>query len=728
MVLTLILLGNISLQPHYYTNTNYYYDIEYLDGILYTATNGGIVITDLDDQNYTILTNTDGLQCNRQICCAVDTSGYLWSGNRKGLALVDPTFTQVLRYPDQVISSFVQDIVCLADSIYIGSPSGLLFIQTHGTPADFNDDAHTRLYIQDGLLSNNVTTIAIQGNHIWVGTDQGITRFVKSFHPDSLDQYTITQGLVNNDIHNIEVIRDTVYVGSAKGLNVFNGLTFDTLLSNYEIVDISNIGDTIVLALDTLYQVGFYYQGDLVLVQNGLPYKSRVTDVENILGTLYCGLGNRWTKDCVGMGFGTFDPISNSWNVSLHDCLPSNHISEIAANKYGVFCALGARAAYSRGIGWLHSDGHWDNFTRDSILPTNHVHRCVMAPDERMWFCFNAISRTGADTMLLASYDVASDNWLFVRCNYLNIDTTYAVWDIEFDNHNNLYMTLSGPSDKLWVLDSSLQTAVALSTWEQGFIVEVAIDSMNRVWRTRTGDNGGLLMVDTKGTILNHNDDESRSFDAGDGMISKYAYGCVVDQDNTLYVANEGLLVVDDRNFYGYTGITGHEIFDVELDNQGRVWMMARDGLYYFDPRFNVINGWEYYELGVDIEFLSFSNELIQIQAFDFDSLRKCFWIGGETGLLQLLIKQDSLTNFDNVLIYPNPAVGVSIVKIKNVPVDACVSIYSISGRLMVQSLMPDGIFNEIVWTIPDNASSGLYFAVVATTTSRKVYKLAIVR
>jgi len=729
MTVILVLVSSITLQPYYYTNTNYYYEIMHQDNVIYGATNGGLVAYDLSFASYIVLTNSDGLATNRQICCALDSTGYIWCGNEMGLALVDPSFSIVYQYPVEVINSFAQDIITLADSVYIGSPTGLLFIQTQGTPENFTDDVRTRLYVQNGLLSNNVVTIAVDSEYIWVGTDQGITRFVRSFDPDSFDQYTTTHGLVSNTIKHIEVIRETVYVATDLGLNVFNGTTFDTLLIDCEISDISYLGDTIVLALDTLQQVGMFYQGTLTLIQDGLPYKCRVMDVENFNGNLYCGLGNRWAADRTGMGLGYFNPNDTSWVITVRECLPSNHIAEIDANQYGVFCALGARQPYSRGIGLLHDDGHWSSFTRDSILPSNNIHRCVMAPDSRMWFGINAFSSSGGDTIMLVSYDVTEDEWLFIPRGYLNIDTTVAVWDLEFDNANNMYIALSGPSDKVWVIDSALTTATFLGLKREGFNVEIAIDSNGIIWRTVSGSDGGLIMIDTRQTVFDRNDDIVYEYNTSDGLISKYAFGCIVGDDSTLYVANDtGLLVYTGSEFRRYTDITDQEHFDVEIDTEGRVWIMTRTGFYYHDPVLDIIEGWEYYELGVHIQFLDFSNEMIQIQGLEFDPLRDCFWLGGETGLLRLSVVQTPDPELDSILIYPNPAVSIPVIRIKNLPEESQVRIFSISGRLLADGLEPDAVFGEVVWHIPDDTPSGLYFAVVKTNNSKKIFKFAIIR
>jgi hypothetical protein len=155
---------------------------------------------------------------------------------------------------------------------------------------------------------------------------------------------------------------------------------------------------------------------------------------------------------------------------------------------------------------------------------------------------------------------------------------------------------------------------------------------------------------------------------------------------------------------------------------------MAREGVYYFDPGLDIVGGWQYSELGVHIEFLQPSNELIQIQGFEYDPVRSCFWLGGETGLLKLEIQGDTAVQLDDILVYPNPAIQHDIVKIKNIPWDSRVSIYSISGRLMASDLVPDPTFGEVVWHIPNNAGSGLYFALVESSQGSRVCKFAIVK
>lgn len=728
MILIFLLVTNISISPEYYTNTNYYYEVVGKDSIIYGATNGGLVAYNYLNGTFKVLTNTDGLQTNRQSCLALDSSEYIWVGNEFGLALVSQDFSNIYIYPDEyLVSTITQVITCSKDSIYIGSPSGFLFIDTKGTPADFSDDTRIKLYEID-LPSGNVLSIALDSAYIWVGTDEGLARFTKDFNPDSTQQYTTSHGLLSNHINKIAIIDTSIYVATDSGLNLFQSDHFDTLLSGYEINDINYIGDSLVLALDQVSQIAFYYEGNLTVAQNGLPYRCKVFSLADVNSNLFCGLGNRYVRDYYGEGIGRYDFGNNVWSITKNKCMPSNHISEITANEYGIFIACGARSSESRGFGWLNNNGAWINFSTDSILPSNHIHRCVTAPDKKVWFGINAFPDDTSEVMVF-SFDLSNNEWNFIRNRYNNMEGTVAIWDIEFDNNNNMYLALAGPSDKLWVIDSALNTVYFLGDRRTGFNVEIAVDSAGKIWRTVTGAEGGLIMIDTKNTLFDRSDDYFRTYTESDGLLSKYAFGCTVDKNNNFYVANEiGLLIHNDTGFSGITDFSEEEVLDVELDSEGRVWIMTRDGIYYYDPVFNIISGWTYSEINVHIEFVVLSNEIIQIQGFEFDPLRRCFWIGGETGLLKLAVQIDTLPELDSVLIYPNPVLDKNIVRIRNIPLDAQVNIYAISGRLIAENLLPDEVFGEIVWEIPEDIGSGLYFALIKSDRGNKVCKFAIVR
>lgn len=714
-------LISIALRPTYYTNHNYFYDIVVNDSIVYGATNGGIVSYNYLRNSFQIFTNTDGLPMNRQNCIAMDSAGNIWAGCDAGLIQLNPVSGNIHLYPLEYLPcTRVNTIYCMNDTVLVGTENGLLVIGLKGTPENFQDDLILKIYDYQGLSSNNIQTIAGDTN-FWIGTDDKITIFTKDFSNYTI--YGTENGLLNNNIKKIKFINGTVYIATDAGLNRFTGTYFDTLLSGYKIIDIAPAGDSLLLGLDSTRQIGVYAGGNLNIRKDSLPYLTKINAVETYNGIWFCATGNRYQFDYFGEGIGIYDSTNHYWHLKKNNCLGSNHISSITANQAGVFIAHGRRTIESRGVSWLTDNKEWKTFYQDSFIPTKFVHRCVTAPDKKVWFAFHY-----TDSLLACAFDPQNSSWSYLKQRHLGIDSTVAIWDMKFDLRNNMYLSLAGPSDKIWVFDSSLNNAYFLGDRTPGFEVEIAIDSSSRVWSTVFDAAGGVLMIDTKGTLFDRGDDINKKYGKSDGLLSHYCSGITVDEDNRVFIANDfGVAIFENNLFSGIQDFNNATIYDVLSDGEGRIWIMAGNGIYFYDPQYKVLKKFVFQELNINIEFLSVGNEIIQVQGFYYDPLRSCLWLGGETGLLKLEVINDTTMPLDSILIYPNPVIRGSILRIKNLPANASVNIYSIAGRLLEKNLLPNS-FGEVLWRIPEKTSSGLYFALVSSASGKKVCKFAIVK
>jgi hypothetical protein len=722
--LILIVLA-VNFQAEYYTNTNFIYDMAGLGEMLYCATNGGITAFNTVTNDFTVLTNTDGLQKNTQNCVAVDSSEHIWAGNDLGLVLIENDLNTIHVYPVECLTcTRTTEIVCLRDSIYVGSSNGLLFIDTRGTPTDFNDDRQVKIF---ELPCYSIRSIAVDDTSVWVGTATGgIVQFSKDMV--QIANYTSAHGLLSNEINDLMFIGSQLYAATNSGLNRFAVDHFDTLLTDYAISKISYLHDSIVLGLDQIQQVGLLQGGSVTLIREGLPWGGRVFCLLNLQGELLCGLGNQYMGTYYGDGIGRYDEPNNIWAIVKNRCIPSNHIDEITANEHGVFVACGERSSdsESRGLGWLNNERQWVNFSTDSMLPSNNVHRCTTDPRGRVWLGYNTFP-DATSSVMLSCFDPRDSTWFSINNRYNGMEGTEAVWDLEFDDQRNMYLALGRPTDKMWIIDSALNTVYYLTPQTTEFRIEIALDSSGRIWQTHPA--AGLSMTDTRNTLFDRNDDNYRNYTAADGLISNYMRGCMVDRNNTLYAAaDEGLVIHDGTGFINRTDITESALLDVEIDSQGRIWILARDGVHYLDPSSGIISRWRFSDHNIDINFLESIGDITQVQSFEFDPIRHCFWVGGETGLLQLTVTYDSLPQIGAAIVYPNP-VNQNTVRIKDIPMDARVDIYTISGRRVARDLIPDIAFpGEVVWHIPDNIGSGMYFALVRSEQGNHTYKFAIVR
>lgn len=723
-MIVLLLFSQVVFTPEFITNHNYWYDLTVHPPYVYGATNGGVVRRNLNTGAEQCLTCTAGLGLNRQTCVACDSSGYLWVGNETGLYLVDTSFSTVLQYPgDYLPSSRVSQLWCLRDTVMVGTTYGFLLINTRGTTVDFGDDERVRIFFEDGLPSNVITAVAADSLY-WIGTDAGIAAYSKQLEHRA--NYSTAHGLLANMIMTIRPSDTALYVGTPAGLNRFATGSFDTVIAGYQIRDIAVSGDTLLLALDSTRQFGIYAQGAFSVIRTGLPWLARVGGVEVYLGNWLCGLGNRYMADHYGEGLARYDPDTSRWVLEPSPGLPSNHVAEVVANEHGIFTAHGNRSYTSRGIGWLDTTGTWHNYLAADVLPSDHVHRCANDAQGRVWFALNAISNNGKDTVMAFRLDPVDTTWQFLPVGFNGMETTDAVWDIELDGRGNVYLLLGRTSNRLWVIDSGLTTPYWLDPAE-GFFVEIAVDSLGRIWRTIV-DNG-VRFTDPRGTLFERSDDITQALTTSNGLASNTVRGCAADCDRTCYVATRDALCSssDGQAFLPVADVSEQDLIDVELDNQGRVWILARDGISFYDPTNEVAYSWRFADHNVALSFIPEGTEMIQVQALFFDAARSAMYIGGETGLLVLHIDSQPAADPDCVLLYPNPIAPGRTLRVRNLPADARISVYSVAGRCLASDIVPE-VFGEVVWRIPEDLGSGVYYLLVRSRTGNRTVPFAVVR
>lgn len=73
--------------------------------------------------------------------------------------------------------------------------------------------------IMEGLPSNNITCLALQGDIIWAGTDKGIACYNKV--PEYWIVYTTNDGLLGNYISAIGIGKDEIWASTDKGISIY---------------------------------------------------------------------------------------------------------------------------------------------------------------------------------------------------------------------------------------------------------------------------------------------------------------------------------------------------------------------------------------------------------------------------------------------------------------------------------------------------------------------------
>ena len=143
--------------------------LEKIDGDLWIGTSQGTYRLDLSTGKLTHLTAPEAAW-NRILDIVYD-SEKVWLISDEEMVSIDRTTGDIASFPEVRSYGGVR-AVALKDSIVaVGTPGGLLLI------FDREGSRHVLYTTEDGLISNEIHRLVFDCDYLWVGTDQGLTRF-----------------------------------------------------------------------------------------------------------------------------------------------------------------------------------------------------------------------------------------------------------------------------------------------------------------------------------------------------------------------------------------------------------------------------------------------------------------------------------------------------------------------------------------------------------------------
>ncbi|HKB43009.1 MAG TPA: histidine kinase, partial [Chitinophagaceae bacterium] len=103
------------------------------------------------------------------------------------------------------------------------SYNGILWVTTKGNGiAAYSDNKLLYHFTAaDGLTSDNCTSVYLDSNIVWVGTEKGLNRIEISAQRYKITRFTMSDGLPSNIINAIATKGNKVFVGTPKGLTYF---------------------------------------------------------------------------------------------------------------------------------------------------------------------------------------------------------------------------------------------------------------------------------------------------------------------------------------------------------------------------------------------------------------------------------------------------------------------------------------------------------------------------
>ncbi len=154
---------------------------------------------------------------NRIYSLMKSKTGGVWMGTTNGLSKYEDN--QVEKYLDGKLNVRIDDLKEDKNNYIWGASKGKGLVV-------INDTMVLYLNKKNGLANNFCSNIFIDDeNIIWAGTNNGISKIkVKSYQPFTYEikNYSTADGLISNEVNQIIVNGDSVYVATNNGLTIFN--------------------------------------------------------------------------------------------------------------------------------------------------------------------------------------------------------------------------------------------------------------------------------------------------------------------------------------------------------------------------------------------------------------------------------------------------------------------------------------------------------------------------
>jgi len=192
------------------------YDVAYRSGQTWIATNRGLIRLDFLTNARQVFRKKQGL-IDDEITTVATTGDEVWAGTPHGLSRYNAYRRSWTNYrmeqalPSAYVTALAED----KDGMWFG---------TRGAASSYKNERWKTFTRNDGLAGNNVKSIAVVGNFVWFGTDEGISRLNKSTNQWNNFKAGAT-GLLSNDVTSAMVDGKFVWIGTKNGLSRYDDTT-----------------------------------------------------------------------------------------------------------------------------------------------------------------------------------------------------------------------------------------------------------------------------------------------------------------------------------------------------------------------------------------------------------------------------------------------------------------------------------------------------------------------
>ena len=155
---------------------------------------------------------------------------------------------------------------------------------------------------KDGLISNTVTSIFLQGDNLWVGTRKGLSK-IDILNPDfesAIINITRNDGLITNEINDVIANEELLFVATNRGLGFFNHKKFklNTTVPDVKIIGIRVEGE-LLEHLSKKINIDYYsnnisidFKANHIRSRSKIEYRFRIKELDKEWNYTYNRIAN----------------------------------------------------------------------------------------------------------------------------------------------------------------------------------------------------------------------------------------------------------------------------------------------------------------------------------------------------------------------------------------------------------------------------------------------------
>ncbi len=571
-----------------HTNKQAVRDAFMAGGVIWEATDGGVVAFNTKDSTYQTYTKAEGLAGSFFTAIAQDNKGRIWVGSDGGMIdIINPADNSVHSIYDIFASNYVNKtinrLMIKGDSVFVATDFGLTVIQ-----ASTYNNLDSYLKLGTSFTANtSVSGCAYLNGQLYAATASGIAvqnaGSINPAAPESWTDYNSSNGYVASTTNQIAVYQNTVVVATNAGLYQFTSTGINTSF----IPELkSNAISSVYISGDSLYILA----GNTVFLHyNGTTTENIILNTSLLTEIVSTGAESYFTGS---KGLLKADDFGSSDFMYPNGPFANQFISVSVDSKSDVWCASGRDVT---GVGAYHYDGTaWQNLNQTSIptLPSNYIFNVYSGSDGYQYlntWGYGFIKYKSPTNFQVFNYDntplvgVGSPTPNYVVITDTKLDSKENLWALVLLSLNSTMMGCY-TKDSVWFAFSNLPDSSVSNQY-----LGLAIDNNDTKWYNTAND---LYFLNENGAL---------------GKPAKYTYGNLSDN----------------------ASISDKSITCMAVDKRGELWIGTNLGVYALaDP--SLALNYSASSLTLDQKF---PLRQYTINCMAVDALNRK-WIGTSQGLL----------------------------------------------------------------------------------------------